>query len=128
MDINKVMLIGNMVREPKMAALGEGKNVANFSLATNATWKDAKTGTVKKSVEFHDLAAFGRLAEVIGQYTTKGQKVYVEGKLRTRTWADKAGVKRRSTEIICDNLIMLSRGKGSSTPTDAAPEEVLSEE
>lgn len=125
MDVNKVMLIGNLVRDPKVAQSSEGKKVASFSLATNASQKEAKTGEVKKSVEYHDLVAFGRLADVIAQYVTKGQKVYTEGKLRTRNWTDKAGAKHRTTEILCDNLIMLSRGKGRSVPAVATPEEVL---
>lgn len=102
------MLIGNVVRDPEMRTTPSGQNVTSFSIATNFTWKDA-SGQKQEKAEFHNIVAWRRLAEIINQYVKKGSKVYIEGRLQTRSWDDPNGVKRYRTEIIADNMIMLDR-------------------
>ncbi len=112
MDLNRVTLIGNLTKDPVKKSLTNGKGVSTFSLATNYRWEDAATKESKENVEFHDIVAWGKLADIISQYVKKGSKVYVEGRLRNRTWKGKDGTNRRTTEIVADNLIMLGhRGK-----------------
>ena len=112
MDLNRVTLIGNLTKDPLKKALPSGQSVSQFSVATNYAWQDAKTKARKENVEFHDIVAWGKLAEIISQYVKKGSKVYVEGRLRNRTWKGKDGKNRRQTEVVADNLIMLGhRGK-----------------
>jgi len=108
MNLNKVMLIGNMVRDPEMRTTPSGQNVTSFSIATNRVWNDTN-GQKQEKVEFHNIVAWRRLAEIVNQYLKKGAKVYVEGRLQTRSWDDPNGVKKYRTEIIAENLIMLDR-------------------
>jgi single-strand DNA-binding protein len=108
MDLNKVMVIGNIVRDPEMRTTPNGRNVTSFSIATNRVWKDANDQKQTKA-EFHNIVAWGRLAEITSQYLKKGAKTYLEGRLETRTWDDPNGIKRYKTEIIADNMIMLDR-------------------
>lgn len=121
-DLNKVMLIGNLTKDPEAKTLPSGQSLSNFSLATNRTWKD-KDGSKKEQAEFHNIIAWGKLAEICNQYLKKGAKVYIEGRLQTRSWDDQNGVKKYRTEIIAENLSMLgarststSTGSGSSKP------------
>lgn len=102
MYINKVTLYGNLTRDPEMKALPSGQQVANFSIATNRVYKD-KDGQKKEQTEFHNVVAFGRTAEVIGQYMKKGRPLYVEGRIQTRSW-DKDGQKQYRTEIVVDTF------------------------
>lgn len=102
MYINKVTLYGNLTRDPEMKALPGGQNVANFSIATNRVYKD-KEGQKKEQTEFHNVVAFGRTADVIGQYMKKGRPIFVEGRLQTRSW-DKDGQKQYRTEIVVDTF------------------------
>ncbi len=119
MDLNRVTLIGNLTKDPLKKALTTGQSVSQFSIATNYAWQDAKTKTRKENVEFHDVVAWGKLADIISQYVKKGSKVYVEGRLRNRTWKGKDGKNRRQTEIVADNLIMLGhRGKRDVNQAD----------
>lgn len=121
MNLNKVMLIGNITRDPEVRATPTGQSVSSFSIATNRRWKD-QSGQAKEQVEYHNIVAWRKLAEIVGQYVKKGSKVYVEGRLQTRSWDDQSGTKRYRTEIIAENLIMLDRaGAASSAPSDAAP-------
>ena len=124
-SLNKVTLIGNLGKDPELSYTPSGVAVAKFSIATNERWKDQE-GNLQERTEWHNIVAWRKLAEICGQYLKKGGKVYLEGKLQTRSWDDKnTGVKRYSTEIIADDLIMLdSRGMGANN--DAAP--VASEE
>lgn len=116
MDLNKVMIIGNVVRDPEIRTTPSGQTVASFSVATNLVWKD-KEGKRQSKPEYHNVVAWRKLAETIGQYVHKGSKVYVEGRLSTRSWDDQNAIKRYRTEIIADNLIMLDRaGAGVSVP------------
>jgi single-strand DNA-binding protein len=110
---NKVMLVGNLGRDPEMRALPSGQQVANFSLATSRRYKD-RDGNRKDETEWHNIVVFGKQAEIAGQYLTKGKMVYVEGRIQTRSWDDKeSGKKQYKTEIICDNFQMLgSKGDG----------------
>lgn len=108
MNLNKVMLIGNVVRDPEVRTTPTGQNVASFSIATNFVWTDAN-GQKQEKAEFHNIVAWRRLAEIVGQYVKKGSKIYVEGRLQTRSWDDQNAVKRYRTEIIADNMIMLDR-------------------
>mgnify|MGYP001610231120 CR=1 FL=1 len=108
MDLNKVMLIGNVVRDPEMRTTPTGQQVSSFAIATNLVWTD-KNGQKQKKAEFHNVVAWRKLAEIIGQYVKKGSKVYMEGRLETRSWDDQNAVKHYRTEIVADNLILLDR-------------------
>ncbi len=107
MDLNKVTLIGNMVREPESRTIRGGQHVARFSVATNYAWQDAKTKAKKESVDFHDVIAWGKLGDIITQYVKKGSKIYVEGRLRNRKYTTKDGQSRTAKEIVAENMIML---------------------
>ncbi len=111
--LNKVMLIGNLGRDPEVRSTPSGQNVASFSLATNRKWKD-RDGNRQEQTEWHNIVCWGRQAEIAGQYLTKGKQIYVEGRIQTRSWDDKtSGEKKYKTEIVCDNFQMLgSRGSG----------------
>ncbi len=118
MDLNKVMLIGNVVRDPEMRTTPTGQQVASFAIATNLVWTD-KNGQKQKKAEFHNVVAWRKLAEIIGQYVKKGSKVYMEGRLETRSWDDQNAVKHYRTEIVADNLILLDRA--GSVPQGQTP-------
>jgi single-strand DNA-binding protein len=107
MNLNKVMIIGNLTRDPEIRNTTGGKTVASFSVATSLVWKD-QSGQKQEKAEFHNIVAWARLAEIVGQYLKKGSKVYVEGRLQTRDWTGQDGVKRYRTEIVAENMIMLS--------------------
>lgn len=108
MNLNKAMIIGNVVRDPEMRTTPSGQNVSSFSVATNRVWTDTN-GQKQEKAEFHNVVAWRRLAEISNQYLKKGSKVYIEGRLQTRSWDDPNGVKRYRTEIIVENMIMLDR-------------------
>lgn len=113
MNLNKAMLIGNLTRDPEVRTTPQGTSVASFSVATNHVWKDA-SGQKQEKPEYHNIVAWGKLADIIGQYVRKGSKVYIEGRLQTREWTGQDGNKRYRTEIVAENLIMLdSKGAGS---------------
>ena len=109
MDLNKVMLIGNITRDPELRSTPSGQSVANFGLATNRVWKDPNSGERREAAEFHNIVAWGRLAEICGQYLRKGSKIFVEGRLQTRSWQGQDGNKRYMTEVVMENMIMLDR-------------------
>ncbi len=106
------MLIGNLTRDPELRTTNTGKTVASFGVATNSTWTDA-SGQKQEKAEFHNIVAWGKLAEICGQFLGKGRKVYVEGRLQTREYEGKDGAKRQRTEIVAENMIMLDRGNGA---------------
>jgi single-strand DNA-binding protein len=110
MSLNKAQLIGNLTRDPEVRQTPNGTTVATFSIATNFTWKD-QSGQKQEKAEFHNVVAWGKLAEICGQYLTKGRKVFLEGRIQTRDWEGDDGVKRYKTEIIAENMIMLG-GRG----------------
>ena len=110
--INKVILVGNLGRDPEVRSTPSGQPVATFTVATSRRWKD-KSGQRQEQTEWHTVVCWGRQAEVAGQYLTKGKQVYVEGRLQTRSWDDKnSGEKRYKTEVICDNFQMLGQRGG----------------
>ena len=114
MYINKAMIYGNLTRDPELRAMPNGNQVCSFAVATNRNYKDGD-GNRQEQVEYHDVVAFGKLADIMGQYLKKGRPVYVEGRLQTRSW-EQDGVKRYRTEIIADNMIMLdSKGMGGGS-------------
>lgn len=115
MDLNKVMIIGRLTRDPEAKTTPQGIAVTNFSVATGRVWKDQQ-GQQKESTEFHNVVAWRRLAEICAQYLTKGKQVYIEGHLQTRNWDGQDGQKRYRTEIVADNMIMLgSPGQGGQS-------------
>ena len=116
-SLNKVMLIGNLGKDPEMRYLPNGDAVANMTIATSETWKDKSSGDKKEATEWHRVVFFGRTAEVCGEYLKKGAKVFIEGKLQTRKWQDKDGQDRYTTEIRGDSMRMLDR-KGDSDDQD----------
>src|SRR5215813_27944 len=119
-SVNKVILIGNLGRDPEVRYMPEGGAVTNVSIATTDTWKD-KSGERQERTEWHRVAFFGRLAEVAGEYLKKGSQVYVEGSLRTRKWQDKEGQDRYSTEIRGDVMQMLGSRAGAGEPMAREP-------
>ena len=131
MYLNKVFLFGNLTRDPELKALPSGIKVANFAIATNRTYKD-KDGGRKDSTEYHNLVAFGKQAEVIAQYLKKGRGIFVDGRLQTRAWDDKAtGAKKYRTEVIVENFQFgPSTGGGergnfaSAEPTEAKADKI----
>jgi len=108
------MIIGRLTKDPEVRTTPNGTSVASFSVATNFVWTDA-SGQKQEKVEYHDVVVWRKLAEICGQYLTKGSKIYIEGRLETRSWEGQDGVKRYRTEIIADNMIMLDRAGASST-------------
>ncbi len=105
--INKVILVGRLGRDPEVRYTPSGVTVANFSIATSDTWKDKDTGQKQEKTEWHRIVAWRRLGEICGEYLRKGKQVYIEGKLQTRSWEDRDGNKRYTTEIIAQNMQML---------------------
>ena len=114
-SVNKVIIVGNLGRDPEMRSFPSGDQVANVTIATTDKWKDKQSGEMKEATEWHRVVFNGRLAEIVGQYLRKGSQVYVEGSLRTRSW-EKDGVKQYSTEIRADQMQMLGSRQGMSGP------------
>lgn len=126
MNLNKAMIIGNLTRNPETRTTPNGQTVCSFGVATNRIWTNAQ-GQKQESVEFHNIIAWGKLAEICGQYLTKGRKVYIEGRLQTREWEGQDGTKRNRTEIVAENMIILDRApvnqpQASSSSAQKAPE------
>ncbi len=116
--INKVILVGNLGRDPEISYTQSGTAVAKFSIATSEQWKDKATGEKREQTEWHRIVAFGRLAEICGEYLSKGRQIYIEGRLQTSSW-EKDGITRYSTDIIANQMQML--GSQGSRPA-AAPQ------
>ena len=110
-SVNKVIVVGNLGKDPETRFLPDGKAVCNFSVATTDTWKDKATGEKKEATEWHRVSSFGRLAEICGEYLKKGSQIYVEGRLQTRKY-EKDGQDHYSTEIIADTMKMLGSRSG----------------
>jgi single-strand DNA-binding protein len=118
-SVNKVILIGNLGKDPELRTTPQGTSLARFSVATKTIWKDA-SGAKQERTEWHDVVAWERLAQICGEYLHKGKQVYVEGSLQTRSWEDQNGQKRYKTEIKANNVVML--GSRDSVPrTEASP-------
>lgn len=116
MDLNKVMIIGRLVRDPEIKTIPSGQTVATFSVATNYSWKDQQ-GNKQDRPEYHNVVAWRKLADIVGQYLTKGKQVYIEGRLQTRSWEDQTGQKKYRTEIVADNMIMLGGPSSGGSPS-----------
>jgi len=114
MNLNRAQIIGNLTRDPEMRTIPTGQNVCNFSIATSTQWTNAQ-GQKQERTEYHPIVAWGRLAEICGQYMAKGRKVFVEGRLQTREWEAQDGTKKQRTKIVAENIILLDR-PGSGTP------------
>lgn len=119
MDLNRVTIIGRLTRDPELRSTASGKAVASMGVATGRVWKD-QAGVKQEKTEFHNCVLWGRLAEIAGQYLAKGRQIYVEGRLETRDWIGKDGVKRYRTEIVVENMIMLG-GPRQASPSGLRP-------
>ncbi|MCF6276974.1 MAG: single-stranded DNA-binding protein [Candidatus Magasanikbacteria bacterium] len=114
MDLNRATILGRLTADPEVKTTPSGQTVATLSVATNQTWTD-KSGNKQEKVQFHNCVLWGRLAEIAGQYLSKGQKIYLEGRIETRDWVGKDGVKRYRTEIVVNQMIMLGGGSRGNT-------------
>ena len=118
--INKVIIVGHLGKDPEVRYTPSGSAVANFSVATSETWKDKTTGEKKERTEWHRIVAWDKLGEICGEYLSKGRQVYVEGRLQTRSYDDKEGVKRYTTEIIATDVQFLGpKDSGGSRPSSS---------
>lgn len=117
-SVNKVILIGNLGKDPEVRYMPSGKAVANVAIATSDSWKDKNTGEKQERTEWHNVVFYSPLAEIVGQYLRKGSSVFVEGRLQTRKWQDKTGQDRYTTEIVANEMKMLGGrgGSGGSAP------------
>ena len=113
--VNKVILIGNLGKDPETRYMPSGSAVTNLTLATSESWKDKQTGENQERTEWHKVAMFGKLAEIAAEYLRKGSQVYIEGRLRTRKWQDKEGKDRWTTEIVADEMNMLGGKPGGAS-------------
>ena len=113
--INKVILVGNLGKDPETRYMPNGKAVTNFTVATSESWKDKQTGEQREQTEWHNIVMYDRLAEIAAEYLRKGSQVYIEGKLRTRKWQDKEGRDRYTTEINANEMQMLGGRSGGGT-------------
>jgi single-strand DNA-binding protein len=120
-SVNKVILVGNLGRDPETRYNPEGAAITNVSVATTDTWKDKSTGEKQERTEWHRVVFFSRLAEIAGEYLKKGSQVYIEGSLRTRKWTDKEGQERYTTEIVADRMQMLGSRSGQGEAASREP-------
>lgn len=120
MDLNRAQIIGNVTRDPELRTTATGQNVCTFGIATNMQWNDAQ-GQKQQRTEFHNVVAWGKLAEICNQYLTKGRKTFVEGRLQTREWEAQDGAKRNRTEIVAENMIILDRPPQGGVPRVGGP-------
>ncbi len=119
--VNKVILIGHLGKDPEVRATPAGETVATLTLATSEAWKDKNTGEQREQTEWHRVVAYGRLAQIIGEYLRKGSKAYIEGSLRTRKWQDASGIERYTTEIRAQEMQMLDNRQTSGGSSARAP-------
>lgn len=119
MDLNRATILGRVTRDPEVRSTTSGQSVCTLSVATNRSWTDS-AGTKQEKSEFHNFVLWGKLADIAGQYVTKGRRIYLEGRIETRDWTDQAGVKKYRTEIVAENMIMLDGPRGTSpqSPTE----------
>lgn len=118
-SLNRAQVIGNVTRDPEVRQTSGGQMVASFSVATNRVWKD-QSGQKQEKAEFHNIVAWGKLAEIVSQYVGRGRKIYVEGRMQTRSWEGEDGKTRYRTEIVAENVILLDRA-GNPTGEFSAP-------
>ena len=120
--INKVILIGNLGQDPETKYLPSGSAVTNVTVATSESWKDKQSGEQQEKTEWHRVVFFNRLAEIAGEYLRKGSKVYIEGRLQTRSWEDQSGQRRYTTEIVASEMQMLDTRGGGGEYNQAPPQ------
>jgi len=118
--VNKAMLIGRLGKDPEVRYAADGAMVTSFNMATDEQWKD-KSGEKVQKTEWHRIVTFGKLAEICGNYLVKGKLIFIEGRIQTRSWEDKEGVKRYTTEIVASNMQMLD-SKGQNKPEESIPD------
>ncbi len=119
MNLNRAQIIGNLTRDPETRTTPNGQTVSSFGVATSSQWKDA-SGQKQERVEFHNIVAWGKLADICQQYLGKGRKVFVEGRIQTREWQGTDGVKKNRTEIVAENMIMLDKAPAGQGGANAA--------
>jgi single-strand DNA-binding protein len=117
--VNKVILVGFLGRDPEVRYTKSSQAVASFSIATTEKWT-GKDGNKEEKTEWHKITAWGKLGEICGEYLTKGKQVYIEGRLETKEWEDKEGIKRQTTEIVANNMTMLGQSGGSHEPSNSS--------
>jgi len=123
MNLNKAILIGNLTRDPESRALPSGQALSTFGVATNRVWFDSNTKEKKQQVEFHNIVAFGKLAEICNQYLKKGTLAMIEGRIQTRSWQGQNGETKYRTEIIAEKMQMGPKTGGSQQPSPKEPQE-----
>ena len=126
-SINKVLLLGNLGRDPELRSTPKGNKVLNFPMATSRRWKDRETEEVHDETDWHRIVVWGRQAEVLSEYLKKGSQVHVEGRLQTRSWSDNDGAKRYTTEIVASRIQMLGRPEDRRAPESVDEPEAPSE-
>jgi single-strand DNA-binding protein len=114
--VNKVILVGNLGRDPEVRYSPNGQAVANVTIATSESWKDKNTGEKQERTEWHRIVFWGKLAEIAGEYLKKGSQIYVEGRLQTRKWTDKEGHEKYTTEVVANEMQMLGSRQGQGAP------------
>ena len=124
-SVNRVIILGNLGADPETRSTQGGASVTNLSVATSEKWRDKQTGEQKESTEWHRVVLFGKVAEIAGQYLSKGSKVYLEGKNQTRKWQDRDGNDRYTTEVVANQLQMLDSKGGQGAPQQSAPRDDL---
>jgi single-strand DNA-binding protein len=122
-SVNKVIIVGNLGRDPEVRTFPSGDRVANVTIATTDKWKDKQTGEMKEATEWHRVVFNGRLAEIAGEYLRKGSQVYVEGSIRSRKYTDKDGIERNITEVRADTMQMLGSRQGMGAPSQSADDD-----
>src|SRR3989344_4325586 len=127
MNLNKVFIIGNLTRDPELRALPSGASVASFEVATNRVWKDQQ-GQKQEDVQFHNIVVFGRQAEIVQQYLTKGKSVLIEGRIQTRNWDAPDGTKKNKTEIVAERVQFGPRGASSAPQEGFNKKQPISQE
>jgi single-strand DNA-binding protein len=120
-SLNRATILGNVTRDPETRTTTSGQSVVSYSVATSRRWKDQTSGELKEATEFHNCVAWGKLAQTIGTYVRKGSKVYMEGRIQTRSWDDPTGAKKYRTEIVAENLILLDKKGEGQTNAPVAP-------
>ncbi|MBI3896758.1 MAG: single-stranded DNA-binding protein [Gammaproteobacteria bacterium] len=120
--VNKVILVGNLGKDPEVRYSPNGQAIANCTIATSESWKDKNTGEKQERTEWHRIVFFGRLAEIAGEYLKKGSQIYVEGRLQTRKWQDKDGHDRYTTEVVATEMQRLGSRGGAGMPSEAPGE------
>ena len=126
-SINKVLLLGNLGRDPELRSTPKGHQVMNFSMATSRRWKDRESDEIHSQTDWHRIVVWGRQAEVLSEYLKKGSQVHVEGRLQTRSWSDDSGAKRYTTEIVASRIQMLGRPEDRRAPEPVEEPEAAAE-